>query len=128
MPIDITSAPALVTAFSILLGGGAVAWWLRSGVTIALAQRDAAEAKKDSRESLAKSHVLESRVNQQDTIINEIRTRMAKLDRVDELVASAKFIEEAVSKMMPRSEQEAWRQSIEQRIARVEQDHHINPS
>lgn len=132
MPVEITSIPALLTAFSGLIGCGAVAWWLRSGIDLRLAQRDAAEARKESRESLTKSSVLESRVNQQDTIINEIRTRMAKLDRVDELVAVAKYIEEAIKQMMPRSEQEAKWEAMEQRMARLEsdvrhvQDHTIN--
>lgn len=128
---DMTSIPAIVTAFSVLLSGGAVAWWIRSGTNIVLAQRDAAEARKKSEETATRQQVLESRVNQQDTIINEIRTRLGKLDRVDELVASAKFIEEAIRKMVPRSEQEAKWENWEQRFIRLEDDvrsiQHSNP-
>jgi hypothetical protein len=109
--------------FGVLLNGGALAWWVRSGTDMRLTQRDSADAKKKAEDALTKANVLESRVNQQDTIINEIRTRMAKLDRVDELVAAAKFIEEAVTKhMVPRSEHEKVWKSEEERFSRIEGD------
>lgn len=132
--LDITNIPAIVTAFGGLLGCGAVAWFIRSGTSVVLAQKDSSEARRKAEENDKRTAVLESRMNQQDTIINEIRTRLAKLDRVDELVASAKFIEEAVRQIVPRTEQESKWQSIEQRFARIEsdvraiQDHAINPS
>jgi hypothetical protein len=109
--------------FGVLLNGGALAWWVRSRTDMRLTQRDSADAKKKAEDALTKANVLESRVNQQDTIINEIRTRMAKLDRVDELVAAAKFIEEAVTKnMVPRSEHEKVWKSEEERFSRIEGD------
>lgn len=111
----IASGPALITAFATVIGGGALAFWMKYATTITIAAKDANEAKRDAAEAKAKSTVSESRINQQDTIITEIRTRMAKLDRVDELVASAKFIEEKLSKIVPREEQE-------QRFARLEAD------
>lgn len=73
-------------------------------------------------EAKAQLATLVSRVNQQDTIIIEIHIRMAKLDRVDELVASAKFIEEAIGQMVPRTKQEARWQMIKQRFSPLESD------
>lgn len=116
----------LSVIFGVLLNGGALAWWVRSGTDMKLAQKDATEAKRESREALTKANVLESRVNQQDTIINEIRTRMAKLDRVDELVAIAKYIGEKVDKLenvvVPRSENEKVWKADEERFTRLEAD------
>lgn len=110
----------------VLLNGGALAWWVRSGTDMKFAQKDAAEAKKKADEALTKTNVVESRVNQQDTIINEIRSRMAKLDRVDELVAIAKYIGEKVDKLesvvVPRSENEKVWKADEERFTRIESD------
>jgi uncharacterized coiled-coil protein SlyX len=122
MPADITNIPAIITALGGLLSLGAGAWWIRSGTTVVLAQKDAAEARRRSEDNDKRTAVLESRVNQQDTIINEIRTRLAKLDRVDELVAMAKYIEEAIKQLVPRSEQETIWQAWEKRFARLESD------
>jgi hypothetical protein len=122
MPLDLTNIPAIVFTFGGPLNVGALAWWVRSGTDMKIAHRDATEAKRDAAEAKAKSTVLGSRVNKQDTIIIEIRTRMAKLDRADELVPSAKFIEKAVRQIVPRSEQEAKWQTVEQRFARIEAD------
>lgn len=126
MPVDLTQIPSWI--ISLVIGTGALAWFMRSNTRLVLSEKNSEEAKVKAERAETRSQVLESRANQQDTIINEIRTRMAKLDRVDELVAAAKFIEEAVGKMITRTELDAWRQSIEQRISRVEQDHQINPS
>jgi hypothetical protein len=111
-----------------LLNAGGLAWWIRSGTDMKMAQRDATEAKDKAHEAATKSHVLESRINQQDIIISEIRSRMAKLDRVDEIVTSVKYIdlavkqiEEAVSKnMVPRIEMERVWQSDDTRYALLE--------
>jgi hypothetical protein len=111
-----------------LLNAGGLAWWIRSGTDMKMAQRDASEAKEKAQEASTKSHVLESRINQQDIIIGEIRSRMAKLDRVDEIVASVKYIdlsvkqiEEAISKnMVPRIELERVWQSDDTRYEVLE--------
>lgn len=97
--------------FGALLNAGALTWWVRSGTDMKMAQKDASEAKKKAEEAATSTRVLESRVNQQDTIISEIRNRMAKLDRVDEMVAAVRMIEEAVSKgLVPRTEHEkVWK-------------------
>src|SRR5690348_8178303 len=122
MPLDLTNIPAIVFTFVGPLNVAALACWLRSGTYMKIAHRHATEVKRDAAEAKAKSTVLGSRVNKQDTIIIEIRTRMAKLDRADELVPSAKFIEKAVRQIVPRSEQEAKWQTVEQRFARIEAD------
>lgn len=118
----ITSNTAAIITAAVLIGAATLSFWLKYGTAIAIAAKEASDAKRDAAEAKNKSTVLESRVNQQDTIIVEIRTRMAKLDLVDEIKASAKFIEEAVKNIVPRAEQEAKWQTMEQRFARLEAD------
>lgn len=106
-----------------ILNAGGLAWWIRSGTDMKMAQRDAAEARQKSEESLTKSTVLESKVNSLDTIVGEIRTRMAKLDRVDEMLTSVRIIEEAVNKhMVPRSEIESQWRNDDARFNRLERE------
>jgi hypothetical protein len=119
----LASTGTFVVCLGAILNAGGLAWWIRSGTDMKMAQRDAKEAKQKADEASTKSFVLESRVNQLDTIVSEIRTRMAKLDKVDEMVASVKFIQEAVTmSMVPRAELARQWKADEERFKRVEDD------
>jgi GTP cyclohydrolase FolE2 len=119
---DLLNPSSIATAFGILLSGGGLAWWIRSGTTVTIAKIDATEARRKADEIAARTAVMESRLNQMDTILAEIRGRLGKLDRVDELVASAKFIEDAIRQMVPRVEQDGKWANYEQRFTRLEAD------
>jgi hypothetical protein len=95
-----------------------------------MTQRDSADAVKRSEESKTKSEetkakvdVLESRVNQQEVIIGEIRNRMSKLDRVDEIITSVHYIESAItSSLVPRKEIERQWVSDNTRMVMLERE------
>jgi septal ring factor EnvC (AmiA/AmiB activator) len=113
----------IALVFSGLLGSGALAWFIRSGTDMKMASKDATEARKKADEAHTKASVLESRVNQQDTIISEIRSRMSKLDKVDEMVAAVEFIKNAFQQhLVPRQEHERQWRADEERFERLERD------
>jgi hypothetical protein len=122
-PSGISSVNILTLISGAVLNAGGLAWWIRSGTDMKIAQKEAAEAKHKSDEALTLSRVLESRVGNLDIILAEIRSRMVKLDKVDEMVSAVKYIEEAVTKhLVPRAElQQQWKGDNE-RFSRLEED------
>lgn len=129
MLLDNTSS--LISAFSLLLTGGAVTWFFRSGTNVEIAKKDSTEAlkkteelEKRTEETAARHAVLESRVNQQDMVINEIREELGKfdqkLDRLPEIVTAMEFIKSAIINMVSRPEQDAKLQNLAQRLDNLE--------
>jgi archaellum component FlaC len=119
----------LLLVFGIVLSSGALIWWINAGFDMKLAQRDSAEAKKKADEVTTKVAVVESKVAEHSNILEEIRTRLSKLDRVDEMVAAVAYIKETVAqnathvaKSVPREEHEHKWQSDSERFNRIEAD------
>jgi chromosome segregation ATPase len=147
-----TSSPLgiTLTIFGLLSSGGALTWWWRSGTKVDMADRTATEANKKIDEALpelaalktqmatalttaaeakAKAETLDARVTavqteatQHGAVIEEIRTRMAKLDRVDEIVGAVNMMRDVVNKTVPRDEVLLGRQYDAQRFDRLEVD------
>ncbi len=143
MPQEATtnSFGIFLAALGLILSSGAFAWFFRSGTTVRIADMTARQALQKADETSPKVTTLESRIDEvgriaeaahskaevqgvrigqiettvaeHGAIIQEIRTRMAKLDRVDEVVAAVQSMREVVMRQ--------W-ENDERRFNRVETD------
>jgi hypothetical protein len=114
--------PAVMSILGVLGIGGAIAFVLKYGTRLSIAELAAQEGKTKGDAATTKTAVLESRVNQQDAIINTIVTRMAKLDKVDEMAAIVANIKEIVERhLVPRAEHEMRWNGCTEKFARLEE-------
>jgi hypothetical protein len=119
-----------IAVIGALLSSGAVAWYFRSGQKVVIASKEAAEAKElamafSNKSTLleVKMGALESRIDMQENLVQEIRQRLGKLDKVDELCISVNFIRETITNsFVPRSEHDKQWDADEGRFQRIEQD------
>jgi hypothetical protein len=140
---------------SVIIGGlltsGALAWWMKMGSVVRLAQSDSARAldhvsgmtpkvsvletnvahvqgvtakiSEDHAMLIPRVTDLEGRVRHTETITEEIRSRMGKLDKIDEMgVMVQNLVTTVTDNLVPRKEIEMQQRNDDQRMARIEQD------
>ena len=116
----------LSVVFSVIVGGGGVAWWLRSGTTMKVAEINATSALAKADTLVTQAATLAIQTGQHEALIQEIRTRMGKLDKIDEMATTVAFMKEAtsniVSHMVPRAEIERKWNSDDEKFASLADD------
>lgn len=110
--------------FSAIVGGGGVAWWFRSGTNMKLAEVNATSALAKADALTTQAMALSVTSGQHEALIQEIRTRMSKLDKIDEMATTVAFMRDATSNivnhMVPRAEVERKWDADDAKFIRIE--------
>lgn len=99
----------LSIASGVLLSGGALAWFIRSGTDMRIAQMNAVDAKKKSEELAITVGTLQTQVAQHETVLTEIRSMLhdiqSQLGKFAGLATAIEFIRDTVRTLPCRNGQ-----------------------
>ncbi len=114
----------LTMVLATFIGGGGLAWWFRSGVDLKLTQQNASSALSKADSTATQIVEIAAKQGQHDVFIEEIRSRMSKLDKIDGMATAVEFVKTATENitahLVPRPELERQWEADARRFQHIE--------
>jgi predicted RNase H-like nuclease (RuvC/YqgF family) len=115
-----TGTEIISILIALIVSSGALAFVLRFGTRMALAERDATNALKKTEQHTKEIGNLDGKVGHMEAVMEDIKKHLAKLDGLEEIRANVQSmkqrLDETLEEVVPRSELELRLKQSEEQV------------
>jgi hypothetical protein len=106
----------LAVAVSVIIGSGAVTFFMRYGTRLALVERSAKKAEEDSEQNGKDISGMQATQNFMNDALKDIKASLSKLHVIDQIKVTLDAMKEKLDSMVPRAEVEGRLRDLQRQI------------